>query len=89
VPGDPLTDHRSVQESGDTSTRKLTRRGLMGATFGVALVGVSRQIRGGLGNLASFSRPGPVGRSAGRCGQCGSPDHTMLAAGCPAAPEVI
>lgn len=36
---------------------------------------------------AGLSRPTADGTSATRCAACGSQNHTMLAAGCPANPE--
>lgn len=33
-------------------------------------------------------RPTPVGTSATRCAQCGTPDHSMLDPRCPLAPQV-
>ena len=34
-------------------------------------------------------RPGPLGTSATRCAQCGSPEHAMLDARCPLARRVL
>jgi hypothetical protein len=78
-----------VHETRDNSRRKLSRRGLMGATFGVALFGASYGAGRGLRSFAALSRPGPASSRARRCGQCGSPDHAMLSAACPVAPGVI
>jgi hypothetical protein len=68
----------------DHSRRRLLT-GLVSAP--VALVAGAAAAR--LGAHAALARPAGRGTSTGRCGQCGSAQHTMLAVGCPAAPRVV
>lgn len=65
------------------------RRRLLAAIASVPVVGAAAVAATRLGAHAAMMRPGARGDSATRCGQCGAGDHTMLARGCPAAPEII
>ena len=65
------------------------RRKLLTAIASVPIVGAVAVAATRLGAHAAMMRPGARGDSASRCGQCGAGDHTMLARGCPAAPQVI
>ena len=65
------------------------RRKLLTAVASVPVVGAVAVAATRLGAHAAMLRPGSHGDTASRCGQCGADDHTMLARGCPAAPEVL
>lgn len=67
----------------------LSRRRLLTGLASAPLAAVTAVAATRLGAHAALARPGGAGTSAQRCGQCGSPRHTMLAADCPAAPEVV
>jgi hypothetical protein len=57
----------------------------IGAALSAAASTVGRIVDGAAASL----RPAASGTSASRCGQCGSPDHTMLDPRCPAAPRIV
>ncbi len=65
------------------------RRKLLTAIASVPVVGAVAVAATRLGAHAAMMRPGARGDSATRCGQCGATGHSMLARGCPAAPEVM
>ena len=56
---------------------------LLAARHGVELAAAA------IADAVRSARPTATGTSATRCAQCGSPDHTMLAAACPMAPRVL
>jgi hypothetical protein len=70
-----------------------TRRRLLAVGLGLPAFLVARRGVDALGGVLTAAihgaRPAADGTSATRCAQCGSPDHTMLDAGCPLAPRVL
>ena len=65
-----------------------TRRRLLGALAALPLIGAAAPRIARL-VPAAWTRPAGDGTSASRCATCGSPEHSMLAAGCPATPGGI
>ncbi len=70
------------------STDPARRRFLKGVASVPLLAGVAVAVTR-LGSHAAMVRPGGRGASSQRCGACGSWEHTMLQAACPATPEVM
>lgn len=66
----------------------LSRRRLLGWVLAAPAAVTTGVIAAQVGRRAALLRPAAAGTSASRCGQCGSRDHTMLSAACPAAPEL-
>lgn len=66
-----------------------SRRRVLAGIAGVPLLAALAAATTRLGAHAATLRPRGSGTSADRCGQCGSRDHTMLAASCSAAPRAV
>ncbi len=66
----------------------LSRRRLLGWVLAAPAAVTTGVLAAQVGRRAALLRPAAAGTSASRCGQCGSSDHTMLSAACPAAPEL-
>jgi hypothetical protein len=66
----------------------LSRRRLLGWAVAAPAAVATGVVAAQVGRRAGLLRPGASGTSASRCAQCGGADHTMLAAACPAAPDL-
>lgn len=65
----------------------LSRRGLLAGLAAVPVLGAVLTGSRRLAASGPLLRPAGRGTSLDRCAACGSSDHAMLSARCPAAPE--